>query len=81
VTYELHDETLAQRRWSSKTPSADFESLVSSNGDVLVTATFRTQAKRQFRIGTTLYEALRRGHGRNPSESVRRALSEIKEWS
>ena len=80
VTYELNDETLARRKWSSKAASTNFESIISSNGDLLVTAEFRTPARRRFRIGTTLYEALRRGHGTSPTESVRSALSEIKEW-
>ncbi|HXA20527.1 MAG TPA: toll/interleukin-1 receptor domain-containing protein [Thermoanaerobaculia bacterium] len=81
VIYELHDETLAQRTWSTKAVTTSFESLIWSTGDVLVTATIHmSKAKKQLRIATTLYEALRRGHGRNPNENVRKALHKIKEY-
>jgi hypothetical protein len=78
VTYELHDETLAQRKWTTKAAGSDFESQMWSNGDILVTAAIHSQ--KSIRIASTLYEALRRGHGTSPNENIRRALHKLKEY-
>jgi hypothetical protein len=79
VTYEFHDETLKRGKWSTRAAAANFESSVLSNGDSLMTASIRTHGKKSLRIASSLYDALRRGHGSNPGPRIKRALREIRE--
>jgi hypothetical protein len=77
VTYEFHDETLKKRKWSSRAAAAEFESTILSNGDTLITATFRTAGAKPVQVTSSLYDALRRGHGTNPGRSIQRAIRMI----
>jgi hypothetical protein len=79
VAYEFHDETLTTRR-RTKAATADFESTILSNGDLLISATIRTPGKKALPIASPLYDALRSGHGTRPSSAVQRALRKIKEY-
>src|SRR6185437_2984730 len=66
VTYEFHDETLKRGMWSTKAAATNFESAIRSNGDSLMAASIRTPGKKPLRIASSLYDALRRGHGSHP---------------
>jgi hypothetical protein len=77
VTYEFHDETLKKGKWSSRSAAKNFESAVRSNGDSVMTAEFRTPGKKSLRIATSLYDALKAGHGSKPGPRIKRALREI----
>jgi len=79
VIYEFHDETLKQDKWPTRAAASKFESSFQSNGDSLLTASVRIQGKKSLRIATTLYEALRRGHGSNPGPRIKRALRKIRD--
>lgn len=79
VTYEFHDETLTRSKWPTTKAAANFESSILSNGDSLITASIRTPGKKPLRIVSSLYDALRRGHGSNPSPRIRQALRKIEE--
>lgn len=80
VTYEIHDETLERRRWSSKSAATKFESTILSNGDVLITATIRKADNKKLTIASSLFEALQRGHGRKPTKKIQQALRKIEEY-
>lgn len=80
ITYEIHDETLKVRKWSSKSVATNFESTILSNGDVLVSATIRTTNKKMIRIACPLLEALQRGHGKISSKKIRGAMRKIEEY-
>jgi len=80
VTYEAHDETLAERKWITRAATSSFEVPLLSNGDVLLTAAVRSSRKKTVLLATTLSEALRRGHGTNPGKPVQRALRKIEEY-
>lgn len=77
VTYEFHDETLTRSKWPTRAAAASFESTFLSNGDSLITASIRTPGKKPLRIASSLYDALRRGHGSNPGPRIQRALRKI----
>jgi hypothetical protein len=79
VTYEFHDETLTRSKLPTRAAAASFEASILSNGDSLITALIRMPGKKPLRIASSLYDALRRGHGSNPSPQVRRALRKIEE--
>jgi TIR domain len=81
VTYEFHDETLKQGKWPTRAAAANFESSILSNGDSLMTASIRTPGKKPLRIASSLYDALRRGHGSHPSPRIKGALRKIRESS
>lgn len=81
VTYEFHDETLKLGKWSTRAAAANFESAIRSNGDSLMTASIRTPDKKPLRIASSLYDALRRGHGSHPSPRIKGALRAIRESS
>jgi hypothetical protein len=82
VTYEFHDETLKRGQWPSRAAAADFElTNILSNGDSLMTASIRTPGKKPLRIVSSLYDALRRGHGSHPSPRIKGALRKISESS
>ena len=77
VTYEFHDETLKRGKWYSRSAATDFESSVRSNGDSVMTAEMRTPGKKSLRLATSLYDALKAGHGSKPSPRIKSALREI----
>ena len=77
VTYEFHDETLKRGKWYSKSAGGNFESAVRSDGDSVMTAEIRTPGKKSLRLATSLYDALRAGHGSKPSPRIKLALREI----
>jgi hypothetical protein len=79
VTYEFHDETLKRGKWPTRATTTNFESMILSNGDSLMTALIRTPGKKSLRIASPLYDALRRGHGSHPGPRIKRALNEIRE--
>lgn len=82
VTYEFHDETLKRVQWPSRAAAANFElANILSNGDSLLTASIRTSGKKPLRIVSSLYDALRRGHGSHPSPRIKSALRKISESS
>jgi hypothetical protein len=77
VTYEVHDPSFKPpRRWSERNPQKDFSSWMQSYGDVLLSADIRTPAG-VTSIEGTIYNALRRTHSRDRSQSVRKALHDI----
>jgi hypothetical protein len=76
VTYEFHEETLEKTRYLTK--AANFELSIQSNGDLLLTAVIRRPGKKTLRIDSSLYDALRRGHGSKVSPQVKRALGVIR---
>ena len=78
VTYEFHDETLKRRKWFARGAPL-FESSILSNGDSLMTASIRTPSKKSLRIASSLYDALRLGHGSRPGPRIKSALREIRE--
>jgi TIR domain len=80
VTYEFHDETLAKRKLRTRAASTGFESAILSNGDFLVNATIRTPGEKALEIASSLYEALRRGHGRSNNRAIHGALRRIEEY-
>jgi len=80
VTYELHDETLKHSKWTTKAAATQFASQFWSNGDLLVTATINTP-KREIKVVSSLYDALRRGHRRGANSAVKRALKRIGEYA
>jgi len=77
VTYEFHDETLKRGKWYSRSAARYFESSVRSDGDSVMTAEIRTPGKKSLRLATSLYDALRAGHGSKPSPRIKGALREI----
>jgi hypothetical protein len=77
VTYEFHDETLKRGKWYSRSAATNFESSVRSNGDSVMTAEIRTPGKKSLRLATSLYDALKAGHGSKPGPEIKRALGEI----
>ncbi|HEY6187447.1 MAG TPA: toll/interleukin-1 receptor domain-containing protein [Pyrinomonadaceae bacterium] len=79
VTYEFHDETRKRGKWPTRAAAANFESSILSNGDSLMTAAIRTRSKKTLRIASSLYDALRRGHGSNPGPRIKDALRKIRE--
>jgi TIR domain len=79
VTYEFHDETLKKVKWPTKAEATKFELNIRSNGDSLLTASIRRPGKTPLRIASSLYDALRRGHGSNPGPRIKRALREIRD--
>jgi hypothetical protein len=81
VTYESHDETGKRGKWRTRAAAANFESSILSNGDTLMTASIRTPGKKPLMIASSLYDALRRGHGSHPRPVIKRALREIRESS
>jgi hypothetical protein len=78
VTYEFHDETLKRGKWRTRAAPL-FESSILSNGDSLMTASIRTPGKKPLRIASSIYDALRLGHGSNPGPRIKRALHKIRE--
>lgn len=79
VTYEFHDETLKRAKWPTRAAAANFESYILSNGDSLLTASIRAPGKKPLRIVSSLYDALRRGHGSHSSPLIKDALRKIRE--
>lgn len=77
VNYEMHDDSFAEPRWSESNVEKQFETWTQSYGDVLVTATLRTGARKHPRIGSTLFEALRQSHATTRNASIRKALRDI----
>ena len=77
VTYEFHDETLKKGKWYSRSAAKDFASSVRSNGDSVMTAEIRTPGKKSLRLATSLYDALKAGHGSKRGPGIKRALREI----
>lgn len=81
VTYEFHDETLKRGKWPTRAAAANFESYILSNGDSLLTASIRAPGKKPLQIVSSLYDALRRGHGSHRSPLIKDALRKIRESS
>jgi hypothetical protein len=75
VTYELHDDSFDQRTFRIDRPEINFETWISSYGDVPVSAAGKS-AKKSWRTQDMLGKALRRGH-RPMSRAVKRALADI----
>jgi hypothetical protein len=78
VTYEVHDEGKEPLKWMVKNKETNFRVNLDTDGDVLVTATIRTD-KSAKPVSSTLSDALRRGHRGTSRESVQRALQAIQE--
>lgn len=77
VTYEFHDETLKREKWLVKA-APSFESSILTNGDSLITAAIPTSSKKSLRLASSLYDALRLGHGSRPGPRIKSALREIR---
>lgn len=78
VTYEFHDETLKRGKWRTRA-APSFESTVLSNGDSLMTASIRTPGRKSLRIASSIYDALRLGHGSSGGPRIKQALRKIRE--
>ncbi|NJN63524.1 MAG: hypothetical protein HC882_00720 [Acidobacteria bacterium] len=75
VTYELHESYYEPVR-ESRRRGDQFSEEITSYGDYEVRATVRGKARSQV-VVAELSEALRRGHGRNPSPALAKALRDI----
>jgi len=78
ASYEIHDDTFADPKWTETDAANAFATWVQSYGDVLLSAIIATpHGKRRTEI--TLYDALQRTHGRDNRQAVKRALRDIKD--
>lgn len=79
VTYELHDDSFDEPRFSVDDTEAQFEAWISSYGDVRISVRGKS-GKNSWSTQAMLGEALRRGHGARPTAAVKAALATIEKY-
>jgi hypothetical protein len=77
--YELHDDSFEESTWTKRNPKESFDTRMQSYGDVPISVTFKTSTGSVPTVTTSLFDALRRTHGRSGNRAIRRALRYIEE--
>lgn len=77
VTYKILDETFTDPKFTVKRSKKDFSEYITSYGDIPIIVKGEGVDGSSWRTKTTLFKALRKGHGSRPPSAIRKALIDI----
>lgn len=81
--YEVHDESFKTPIWYERNPEENFDTWMSSYGDVPISVRIRRgsikKPEKEVRLYATLFDALRSTHANSRNSHVRKALKYIEE--